>query len=222
MSKASLSSLIVLGAALAACSGSDTSRTVTAPDAGPAFSEALDGISVSYTLDGPDELVLPSEDASTMMAASVQASSGSRASGHVGFPTGWPNTPILSEQYSFTALSTSSATPLSAKGRFEVTLNNAGTLQTIEGDVICINTFGTTARVGAQITAVWINGVPTPINPLRTHALWVVVDNGEGAANPDQVSLVRFGPAIAAQTYCATGFSSQVTANQEGNIQVQP
>ena len=222
MSKASLTSLIVLGAALAACSNGDTNRTVTAPDARPAFNEAPADLRVGYTLDGPLELVLPSEDASMQMAASVQAASGSRSSGHVGFPTGWPGTPISFEKYSFTALSTDPATPFAARGQFEVALTNAGVTQTIHGDVTCMNTFGNTARVGAQITKVWINGVLSPINPLRTHAIWVVVDNGEGAATPDQVSLMRFGSATAAQIYCATGFLSSVSANQEGNVQVQP
>ena len=86
-----------------------------------------------------------------------------------------------------------------------------------------MNTFGNTTRVGGQITKLWRDGVQAPIPPTRTHNIWVVVDNGEGATTlPDQVSLMRFGSAAAAQTYCATGFLSTVTANQEGNVQVQP
>src|SRR3954454_13364413 len=88
MSKKSLTSFMVVCAALAACSNSDTSRSLTAPGARSAFNEALADIRVGYTLDGPLELVLPSEDASMQMAASAQAASGSRASGHVGFPAG--------------------------------------------------------------------------------------------------------------------------------------
>ena len=85
-----------------------------------------------------------------------------------------------------------------------------------------MNTFsGNTSRVVGQITKVWRNGVPSPITA-NTHAFWVVVDNGEGAANPDLVSLVRFSNAAIAQTYCTTGFLSFVSPNQEGNIQVQP
>jgi hypothetical protein len=93
----------------------------------------------------------------------------------------------------------------------------------MQGDVICMITFfGNTARVSAQITKLWRNGVPSPITA-NTHAYWVVVDNGEGATTtPDQVSLLRFGPAAVAQNFCTNGFGTVVFFNQEGNIQVQP
>ncbi len=224
MSKASRTSFMVLCATLAACSGNaDANRLVTAPNAGPAFSEALADFSVGFTPDGPLEPVLPAEDASTQLAASApQAASGSRASGHVGFPFGLPGTGITFEKYSFVALSTDPATPFAAKGQYEVTLATAGGVtQTIHGDVVCMSTFGNTTRVGGQITKVWRNGVQVPITA-NTHAIWVVVDNGEGAATPDLVSLMRFSNAGTAQTYCATGFLSVVFPNQEGNVQVQP
>src|SRR4051794_24767484 len=87
MSKVSLTSLMVLCAALAACSDAGTNSTVTAPNVRPALSEAAADLRVGFTPDGPFELAPPSEDASTQMAASApQAASGSRASGHVGFP----------------------------------------------------------------------------------------------------------------------------------------
>jgi hypothetical protein len=224
MSKVSLTSFMVLCAALAACTDSDANRTVTAPDAGPAFSEALADISVGFTPDGPFELALPSEDASTQMASSAQAASGSRASGHVGFPSpGLPGFGIAFERYSFVALSTDPATPFAAKGQYELQLTTvAGNTLKVHGDVTCMNTFGNTTRVGGQITQFWRDGVPAPILPTGTHNIWVVVDNGEGSATPDQVSLMRFGNATAAQTYCATGFLSVVFPNQEGNVQVQP
>ena len=223
MSKVSGTSLIVLCAALAACSDSATTRTVTAPDARPEFSEALADVRVGFTPDGPFELALPSDDASTQMAASAQAASGSRASGHVGFPSGWPGTTIAFEKYSFVALSTDPATPFAAKGEYDLSLaTTAGNTLDVHGDVTCMFTFGNTTRVGGQITKFLRDGVPAPILPTGTHNIWVVVDNGEGAATPDQVSLMRFGNAAAAQTYCATGFLSFVSANQEGNVQVQP
>ena len=50
----------------------------------------------------------------------------------------------------------------------------------------------------------------------------VVVDNGEGAANPDWVPLARFSNGTIAQNSCVNGFGSQVCFNQEGNIQVEP
>ena len=233
MSKVSFASLMVLSAALAACSDGDTNHTVTAPNGRPALSEAPADLGGSYTLDGAFDLGSESETASAQMgasllapaqmAASAQSASGSRATGHVGFPTGWPNTPITSEKYSFSALQTDPAT-LAAKGQFEVAYTTGAPLAVgdvrIHGDVVCMIVFGNTSRVVGQITKIWRNGVPSPITA-NTHAYWVVVDSGEGAANPDWVSLVRFGPAAIAQTYCTSGFLSFVSPNQEGNVQVQ-
>ena len=233
MSKATLTSLIVLGAALAACSDSATTRTLTAPGVRPSLSEAAADVGVAYSLDGPLDVGLASENAfaqltgaqvlGAQLAASPQAASGSRASGHVGFPSGWPDTGITFEKYSFAALRTDPATPFAAKGQFEVMYTTpAGAEVKIHGDVVCMLAFGgNTARAAGQITKVWRNGVPSPITA-NTHAFWVVVDNGEGAATPDQVSLVRFSNATIAQTYCATGFGSVVFPNQAGNVQVEP
>ena len=232
MSKASLTSLTVACAALAACSDSPTTRTVTAPDARPSLSEAAADLGVSYTPDGPADVGSAGEDASAQpagaqllgaqLAAAPQAASGSRATGHVAFPTGVPGTVITSEKYSFTSLSTDPATPLAAKGHFEITLaTSVGIEQKIHGDVTCMITFGNTARVVGQITKFWVNGVQSPILPARTHAFWVVVDNGEGPG-VDQVSAARFSNAAIAQTYCTSGFLSTVFPNAEGNVQVQP
>jgi hypothetical protein len=232
MSKVSLPSVLVLGAALAACSDSATNRTVTAPDARAAVSEASAGLNVSYTVDGPVDLDFAIETASAQLAtaqlaparlaAASQAASGSRASGHVGFPVLPLGTGLASEKYSFAALSTDPATAFAAKGEFEVMYTAAagGDIK-VHGDVVCMLTFGNTARVAGQITKVWRNGVQVPITA-NTHAFWVVVDNGEGQATFDQVSLVRFSNAATAQTYCATGFLSVVFPNQEGNVQVDP
>ena len=230
MSKARVTSLIVLCAAVAACSDSTTNRTLTAPDARLETSEAPAGF--AYTLDGPFDLAIDGVDATAQLAgaqtmgaqlaAAPQAASGSRATGHVGFPTGVPGTVITSEKYSFTALSTDPATPLAAKGQFEVMLTTSvGIEQKIHGDVTCMITFGNTARVVGQITKFWVNGVQSPIPPTRTHAFWVVVDIGEGKG-ADLVSAARFSNAAIAQTYCASGFLSVVFPNGEGNVQVQP
>ena len=158
------------------------------------------------------------------LAASTQSASGSRATGHVGFPSGWPGTPITAEKYSFSAIGTDPVT-LAAKGQFEIAYTTGAPLPVgdvrIHGNVTCMIVFGNTSRVVGQITKVWRNGVPSPITA-NTHAYWVVVDSGEGAANPDWVSLVRFGPAAIAQNYCVNGFGSSVSPNQEGNVQVQP
>src|SRR4051812_44082836 len=77
MSKVRFSTLMILGAALAACSNNETSRTMTAPNAHPAFSEAPADLSVGYTADGPFDLVSPIEGASAQLAASApQSASG--------------------------------------------------------------------------------------------------------------------------------------------------
>ena len=227
MSKSALPSFIVLCVALAACSDSgETSRLMTGPGLTSSFSESSAEMGGSYTLDGPFEPAPVEEMSVSTLQAGAQiaaAATGSRATGHVGFPTGWPNTVIAAEQYSFSALMTDPAT-LAAKGQFEVMYTLAGGAGTVKihGDVICMNAFaGNTARVTGLITKVWRNNVPSPITA-NTHAYWVVVDLGEGAANPDWVSLVRFGPAAIAQNYCVNGFGSAVSPNQEGNVQVQP
>ena len=235
MSRANVTSVMVLCAALAACSDSTTNRTLTAPNAAREISEAPADLGVALTLDGPLEFSFASEEATAQLAgaqrlgaqlaASPLAASGSRTSGHVGFPAGVlpPAFGIASEKYSFVALSTDPATPFAAKGQYEVMYTaTTGTEIKIHGEVSCMLVFGNTARAAGPITKVWRNGVQIPITA-NTHAFWVVVDNGEGAGSgtPDQVSLVRFSNAGIAQTFCATGFGSVVFPNQEGNVQVQ-
>jgi hypothetical protein len=222
--------MIVLGAALAACSDGTTNRTVTAPDVRREIGDAPSDLEVAYTLDGPFGFV--SEDASAQLAgaqllgaqlaAAPQAASGSRASGHVGFPAGLPGLGLADEKYSFVALSTDPATPFAAKGEYELTLTTvAGVTNKVHGDVICMGITGNTARIAGQITKAWRNGVQIPI-PARTHNVWVVIDNGEGQTAPDQVSPMGFQTAPVAATHCAVGTPTIVFPNQEGNVQVQP
>lgn len=238
MSKGSVTSILVLCAALAACSDS----TATAPTAAASLSEASAGLGASYTIDGSSELDLATEEASapfaTMLsaqllgaqsAASPNAASGPRATGHVGisFPA---NPGIVSEKYSFVALRTDPATPLAAKGQYEVQYTTGSGIEIrIHGDVDCMTTFtgapglfaGATARASGPIRKVWRNNVPAPITA-ATHAYWVVVDNGEGQPVPPEfASLVNFAPAGIAQNFCANGFGIGVFPNQEGNVQVE-
>jgi hypothetical protein len=219
MSKVSLTSLMVLCAALAACSEEDTTRMITAPAAGPSSSEAPVDFRVGYTVDGPFDLPFASEAASARMAAAPQAAAGGRASGHVGF--NFPASPgVVSEKYSFVALSTDPSTPFAAKGRYEMELTTAtGRQNKVHGDVICMGISGNTARIAGRITKLWVNNVQVPIAG-PTHNVWVVVDNGEGT--PDQVSLMQYTIAPGGQFHCATGLPSVVFPNQEGNVQVQP
>lgn len=233
MSKITLSSFMLLCAALAACSNDDARRSLLAPDAAASFDEIAADLGGAYSLDGSASDAFATQDAFASMAgaqtlgaqvaASTRAASGNRSSGHVGFPAGVlpTGTGIASEKYSYVALRTDPATPDAAKGQVEIMYTTTTGMDVrVMADVICMNVFGNNARVGAQITKVWRNNVPSPITA-NTHAFWVVVDNGEGNPSPDLVSLMRFGNAATAQTYCSTGFLSFVFPNQEGNIQVR-
>ena len=218
MSKVSLTSLMVLCAAMAACS--DTNPTATATDAGPAFNEAsAELVGGSTTIDGPADLFFGTEASSMQMAASApQTAPGGRASGHVGFNFSVPTIGLSSEQYSFVALSTDPTT-LAAKGSFEMMLTSAtGVLQRFHGDVICMNTVGNTTRIAGQITKIWINNIQRPITG-ATHTIWTVVDNGEGQG-ADTASPMIFFIAPGAAYHCATGFTPPQFPVAEGNVQI--
>ena len=241
MSKVSVTSLLALCATLAACSDSSTNRLPTDPTVALSLSEGSSDVGASYTIDGSSELDLATDEASApsamlfsaqlgaQLAASPNAASGPRATGHVGiyFPA---NPGIVSEKYSFVALRTDPATPLAAKGQYEVQYTTGSGIEIrIQGDVDCMTTFvgvpgpfgGATARASGPIRKVWRNNVPAPIT-VATHAYWVVVDNGEGQQIfPDVVSLMNFAPAGIAQNFCANGFGINVFPNQEGNVQVE-
>ena len=220
MSKVNVTSFMILCAALAACADTATNRTVTAPDVRTALSEAPGGFAVGLTYDGPFDFAVATETPSTEMAAAAQAASGGRASGHVGLNL--PGAPVVvSEKYSFTALSADPSTPFAAKGQYEMELTTVtGRTNKVHGDIICMGITGNTARIAGQITKLWVNNVQVPIAG-PTHNHWVVVDNGEGAT-PDQVSLMQYTIAPGAQAHCATGLPSVVFSNQEGEVQVQP
>ena len=226
MSKVSRSSVIALCAVLAACADSATNPTVTAPGAGPAFNESLADLRGAGTADGPFDVVLGSGNASTQQAsAAPQAATGGRASGHVYLTLGTGFfTTLASEEYSFTALSTSnSPTPLAAKGQYEIIIITAtGVVQEIHGVVICMNVTGNTARMVGQITTVVVDGVPRAINPARSHNIWNVTDNGEGQPTTDTASPMIFFPATIAPLHCANDFIPPQFTNEKGNIQVQP
>ena len=226
MSKVFRSSVIALCALLAACAESSTNSTVTAPDARPASNESLADLIGAATVDGPFDVVLGSGNASTQQAATApQAATGGRVSAHVFLTLGSGFfTPLASEQYSFTALSTSnSPTPLAAKGQYDLTIITAtGAVQEIHGDVICMNVAGNAARMVGQITSVVVNGIPRVINPNQSHNIWNVTDNGEGQGTTDFASPMIFFPAAIAPLHCANDFIPPQFANEEGNVQVQP
>ena len=106
--------------------------------------------------------------------------------------------------------------------RLEMELTTAtGRTNKVHGDIICMGITGNTARIGGQITKLWVNNVQVPIAG-PTHNHWVVVDNGQGQATPDLVSLMQYTIAPGAQAHCATGLPSFVSPNQEGEVLVQP
>ncbi|GLC24923.1 hypothetical protein [Roseisolibacter agri] len=224
MSKRSLASLLVLGTALAACADGTTSRTLTAPDARREISEAPADLRGSAAVDGPADVVLAREAASTQMAASAQAASGGRASGHVELTLGFGFfTNIVSEQYSFVALRTDPLTPYAAKGQYDMTLTTAtGVVQEFHGVVVCMGTTGNTTRVVGQLTSVVVNGIPRAINPAQSHNIWNVTDNGEGQGTADTASPMIFFPAAIAPRHCANDFIPPQFAIQAGNVQVSP
>lgn len=227
MSKVRLPSFLVLCAALAACSDSDTTRTLTAPDVRPALSAAPADVGFGLTPDGPFDVFFATEDASAQQAAARMPSTqrraiGSRASGHVGFNFGVPTVGLLSERYSFVALSTGPAPTFAAKGQFEVMLTAAtGVEQKFHGDVICMSTAGNTARIAGQITKGWVNNVRVPITG-AAYPIWTVTDNGEGQRTTDTASPMFFNNAANAQFHCAVGFPPPQFPIQQGNVQVRP
>jgi hypothetical protein len=226
MTKVSVTGLTVLCAALAACSDSATNRTMTAPDAGPAFSEASGAIGFGVTAEGPLDVLFAPEDAlaqqsAAQIAAAQAPATGSRASGHVGFNFSVPFRGLLSEGYSFVALSTEPAPTFAAKGEWELMLTSVtGGEQKFHGDVICMSVGGNTARLAGRIEKVWINNVQRPITG-ATHVIWTVQDNGEGAGTTDFASPMFFNNAANALLHCTVGFTPPLFVNQEGEIQVQ-
>lgn len=222
MSKLSRTSLVVFCAAFAACAGNDTNRSVTAPDSGASFNEVPGDLRGGATMDGPMDLTFAPAAAATQMAASAQAASGGRASGHVAFAFTPPWFGVASEQYSFVALRTDPLTPYAAKGQYDMTLTTAtGVVQEFHGKVICMTVVGNTARVVGQLTSVVVNGIPRPINPNGSHNIWNLTDNGEGNGSTDTASPMIFFPASVAPLHCANDFIPPQFASQAGNVQVK-
>jgi hypothetical protein len=224
MSKASLTTLVLLGAALAACSDGDTNRTLTAPDVRPSLDRAPADRRGAVTMDGPSDLALALGAASRQTRASVRAATGGRASGHVALTLGSGFfTNVAREEYSFVALRTDPSTPYAAKGQYDLTLTTAtGVLQEIHGEVICMAVVGNTARMAGRITEVVVAGIPRTINPANSHNIWSVTDNGEGRGTTDTASPMIFFPAALAPLHCANDFIPPQFANEAGNVQVRP
>ena len=225
MSKVSFPSLFFACATLAACSGSETNRTVTAPDVGPAFNETTAGIGFGSTADGLFDVYFdgaPLSQFAAQAAAAAQSATGGRASGHVDFNFAAPTLGLTSERYSFNALSTGPAAALGAKGQFELMLTAAtGVVQKVHGELACMNTVGNITRMAGLITKVWVNNVQRPITG-ATHTIWTVQDNGEGQGTVDTASPMFFNNATNALTHCTVGFTPPQFAVAQGEVQVRP
>ena len=222
MTRKSLSALFALGAVLSACSESPT-RSITAPDAAPALSESSADVGGSASYDGPSDLFFSPTSFLTMSAAAPNAASGTRASGHVDLTLGTGFfTNIVSEQYNFVAIRTDPNTPNAAKGEYHMTLTTTtGVVQEFKGNVICMGTTGTTARMAGQLTSVVVNGIPRVINPNQSHNIWNVTDNGEGQGVNDTASPMIFFNAAFAPLHCATDFIPPQFNINNGNVQVK-
>ena len=225
MSKVSLTSLMVICAALAACSDREANPMVTAPGAAPAMNEVPANVGFGVTADGPLDVFFATEDGAVQtaaQAAAAQQAIGVRASGHVGFNFSVPTLGLSSEQYSFVGLSTDIAPTFAATGEFEMMLTSAtGVLQRFHGDLICMSVVGNTTRLAGILEKVWINNVQRPITG-ATHVIWTVVDNGEGQGTTDNASPMFFNNATNAQLHCTAGFTPPQFSVQEGNVQVRP
>lgn len=222
MSKLSRTGLLAFCAPFAACAENETNRAVTAPEVGASYNEIPGELRGGATMDGPFDITFENAAASMQMAASAQAASGGRASGHVAFAFSPPWFGVASEQYSFVALRTDPATPSAAKGQYDMTLTTAtGVVQEFHGKVVCMTVVGNTARVVGQLTSVVVNGIARPINPNGSHNIWNLTDNGEGKGAIDTASPMIFFPAAVAPLHCANDFIPPQFASQAGNVQVK-
>lgn len=205
MAKKNAALLFSICFALAACADSATNRSIMAPAAQP---------SLDVTAAPADALTPLDSDESVPLAAEVgieQAATGGRASGH--WELAAPFVPILTEQYSFVALSTG-AFP-NAKGQLEgeITSTTRGATD-IHVDVDCLAISGNQAWISGVVTKRVTNGVPQPTG---THVVWRVQDNGEGANSPPDLGSVLFE---APPQGCQFRFNLQMTPTTNGNIQV--
>jgi hypothetical protein len=224
MSKISIASYMVLCTVVAACSNSDTNRSMTAPDVSPSFNATSVEKVGSGMIDGPFDIALGNAGFTQMAAAaSPNAASGSRASGHVYLTLGSGFfTTIAHEQYSFVALRTDPSTPFAAKGQYNMTLTTTtGVVQEFKGNVICMGVTGNKARMAGELTSVVVNGIPRAINPNQSHNIWTVADNGEGQGMSDLVSPMIFFNAATAPLHCASDFIPPQFLNEQGNTQVR-
>lgn len=216
MAKIRVAGVIALTLVLGACDRTTIGPDITAPDHGAPVLNAVPDGGFGTTADGPFDEVFTPEDPSAQ-----QAATGGRASGHVGFTFATPFLGVVvSEKYSFVALSTEPPPPFAAKGQYEFHVVTTTVENRAHGEVICLSIVGNRARVAGVVRKLWVNNVQRPLPPAGLFNFWTVQDNGEGQDPPDLASLVRFASEAAARFHCAVGVPLEQLPNQEGNIQV--
>jgi hypothetical protein len=198
--------VLMLGAALAACEQSNPTHDITGPRPGSALLDASAG----------DRGLAPVFDNSydAADASILQLATGGKASGH--FELGAPFGAIAEERYSFTAQTTTF--PL-AKGNLEIQyLDVAGNTAKVHSDVTCMSVVDNQAYIGGRARKVWINNQQQPgLEGVST--IWRVQDNGEGANSPPDLGSLIFFFADE-QAHCALQFQLPMTPSANGNIQV--
>lgn len=214
MANARFTRLIALCILLAACESTTPSRDVTEHQPGaPSFDlGAIAGIGTTSA--GPFDQVFATEAPSIQ-----QAATGGRATGHVGFEFSTPVGVILSEKYSFVALSTEPPPLFAAKGQYQLQLVATFVEEEVHGEVVCLGVAGNTARIGGRITKLISGGVQVPT---ALYNFWTVQDNGEGSKDPpDLASTFRFSSEAGARAHCAVGVPLEQLPIQQGNVQVR-
>jgi hypothetical protein len=176
------SAAIVFGSCLllAACTDSATNRGITDVRAQASLdvSEEIGIANTPFGADGPLQ--------HSPRVGNTQAATGGFASGH--FELTEPFFSILTEQYSFTALS--NGTFPNSKGQLEGKIARATNYQDIHVEVDCLVINGNEAWMSGPITRLMVNGVEQP--PAGRQVAWRVRDSGEGANSPPDMGTVLF------------------------------
>ena len=118
------------------------------------------------------------------------------------------------EKYSSSAIRHADGT---VSGQFELKSAQDGGLR-IHGDVVCFTIVGNTARIAGRVEQ-----SNTTLVPEGTYVIWTVIDNGEGAKDPPDMTSDFFGPfnAAVAAAHCAVGFNlAPFLPVLDGNLQV--
>jgi hypothetical protein len=115
------------------------------------------------------------------------------------------------EKYSQSAIKHSDG---SVSGEFELKSEQDGGLR-VHGSLVCFTVVGNTARLAGLVES------STEPSFEGFHAVWTVVDNGEGANDPpDLTSDFFLASAVQAQFHCNVGFNLGATPVLSGNLQV--